>query len=118
MATFEPPFASAHCERRHGATRGVGLSLAVNEAGRLGVYLCLIINGHMSCGLRFRPRRKHSSPGLAVMPTLKLAAAPKKQAMIPWRTTGALLRRRSPEGRLGARLCSTSYCLERETRRL
>jgi hypothetical protein len=49
---------------------------------------CLIINGHMSCGSRFPPKRKRSFLTLAVMPTLKLAGAPEKQAMIPLRGTG------------------------------
>ena len=44
---------------------------------------CPITSGHMSCGSRFPPKRKHSFPILAVMPTLKLAAAPKRQPMIP-----------------------------------
>jgi hypothetical protein len=34
---------------------------------------------------------KRSFPILAVMRTLKLASAPEKQAMIPWRGTGAFV---------------------------
>ena len=78
---------------------------------------CLIINGHMSCGSRFPRKRKRSFPILAVMPTLKLAGAPKKQAMIPSRGTGALSRRRSPAGRAGVHPCSTPYSAEKAIKR-
>jgi hypothetical protein len=74
---------------------------------------CPIINGHMSCGSRSPPKRKRSFPILAVMPTLKLAGAPEKQAMIPWRGTGALSRRRSFADRACAHPCSTPYSVER-----
>jgi hypothetical protein len=43
---------------------------------------CPITNGHMSCGSRFPPKRMRSFWILAARPTLKLAAAPRKQAMI------------------------------------
>jgi hypothetical protein len=73
---------------------------------------CLITNGHMSCGSRFPLKRKRSFPILAVMPTLKLAGAPEKQAMIPWRGTGPLSRRRSLAGRECAHPYSTPYSVE------
>jgi hypothetical protein len=44
---------------------------------------CLITNDHMSCGSRFPLRWKRSFPILAVRPTLKLTAAPMRQAAIP-----------------------------------
>ena len=42
----------------------------------------------------------------------KPAGAPEKQAMIPYRGTGALSRRRSPAGRAGVHPCSTPYSVE------
>ncbi len=88
---------------RYGSQRGLGGQEFLR---------CPIINGHMSCGLRSPPKRKRSFPILAVMPALKLAGAPKKQAMIPWRGTGALSRRRSLAGWAGAHPCSTRYSVE------
>jgi hypothetical protein len=102
----------ARCDSGHGATRGFVLTMQVNGLGGQEFPRCLIINGHMNCGSRSPPKRKRSFPMLAVMPTLKLAGAPEKQAMIPWRGTGALSRRRSPAGQAGAHPCSTPYSVE------
>ena len=103
------------CDSGHGATRGVMLK----QRGRgSGVSKSLITNDHMSCGSRSPPKRKRSFPILAVMPTQRVAGAPGKQAMIPWRGTGALSRRRSPAGRARAHPCSTPYSVEQSDRDL
>jgi hypothetical protein len=84
------PFRSARCDGSHGATRGIVLNMRLTRPGGQEFSKCLIINGHMRCGSRFPLKQKRSFPILAVVPTLKLAGAPKKLAMTPWRGTGAL----------------------------
>jgi hypothetical protein len=108
------PFRSARCDGRHGATGGVVLNMLSTRPGGQEFPRCLIINGHMRCGSRFPLKQKRSFPILAVMPTLKLAGAPEKQAMTPWRGTGALSQRKSPAGRAGAHPCSTPYSVKQE----
>jgi hypothetical protein len=79
-----PLFLLASCDSGHGATRGVVLNLEARTGpGGQELPRCLITNNHMSCGSRFPLKRKRSFPILEVRRTLKLAAAPVRQAAIP-----------------------------------
>ena len=115
------PARSAYCaesevSRTYAASCRGGASCATDglsvPAGDRELPRCRITNDHMNCGSQFPPKRRRSFPILAVMPTLKLAGALQRQAMIPWRGTGALSRRRSRAGRAGAHPCSTPYSVE------